>query len=333
MKQLQFLLVILASLYMSSCNQSGGFGGASLGGKAGELLVVINNEFLNTDISAQAQSVLNQYEMGMIQPEPPFNLLMISRNHFSSVFRSHRNVLFIDVNPKHVTPQVTFHRNMWTQNQAYVAVGVNRPDTLVDVLQAHHKKIINFFVESEISRYLLSYRAIPNSRDQHALRKKFNMNIDLPKGFEIRIVEDAYVWISLESPDHSQGIIIYQRPYTDTLQLEKWAILRYRDSLLQKYMPGPTQGSYMTTEYIIPVRKQIGRFVNNGYTVELIGKWRVENDFMAGPFASYTFVDEARKMLYTVDGYVYYPNKNKRNYMRQLQAICRSITFEEVQKE
>jgi hypothetical protein len=320
-------MFLLITSVLLSCNSGGSFGGASLGGKAGELLIVINNEYVHTDISTQINSVLNQYEVGLVQSEPPFNILTISRNHFSSVFRSHRNILFIDVHPKHTKPQVTFHKNMWTQNQVYVAVGVNRADTLVDVLRTYHKQMIDFMIDAEISRYLQAYQAMPNKRDQDAIRAKFNMHIDVPKGFEIRRSEENFMWISLESPDHSQGIIIYERPYADTMQLEKWPILQYRDSLLRKYMPGPTSGSYMTTEYILPIRYSVGRYINNGYTVELNGKWRVEHDFMAGPFVSYTFVDAVRKRLFTIDGYVYYPNKNKRNYMRQLQAICRSITF------
>jgi len=27
---------------------------------------------------------------------------------------------------------------------------------------------------------------------------------------------------------------------------------------------------------------------------------------------------------------VYYPNKEKRNFMRQLQAICRSVSFDKI---
>ena len=66
------------------------------------------------------------------------------------------------------------------------------------------------------------------------------------------------------------------------------------------------------------------------YTIELRGKWRVENDFMAGPFTSYTFCNLQKNKLITIEGYVYYPNKEKRNFMRQLQAICRSVSFDKI---
>ena len=84
----------------------------------------------------------------------------------------------------------------------------------------------------------------------------------------------------------------------------------------------------MTTEYILPTQYKVGKYILDDFTVELRGKWRVENDFMAGPFTSYTFCNPGKNKLITIEGYVYYPNKEKRNFMRQLQAICRSVYFD-----
>lgn len=329
----KYLVFCFCISFLISCNIGGSFSGANLLGQQGELLVVLNNEYTNTELSAQINSLLNQPEKGLIQSEPPFSVLTISRNHFSSALRPHRNILFIDVHAKHVKPIIQFHRNMWTAHQAYVGIVVPHADSLVPFLETYRSAIIDYFIAAELERYLAGYKTIPNKQVQETIRKKFNISLDIPKGFKLNVIEDGFAWISLESAEHSQGIIIYERPYTDTMQLEKWSILRYRDSLLKKYIPGPTAGSFMTTEYILPIQYKIGRYILNSYTVELLGKWRVENDFMAGPFASYTFVDESQKKVFTIDGYVYYPNMNKRNYTRQLQAICRSVqTMNEIKK-
>ncbi len=329
----KYLVFCFCISFLFSCNSGGGFSGANLAGKSGELLVVLNNEYTNTELSAHINSLLNQPEKGLIQSEPPFSVLTISRNHFSSAFRSHRNILFIDVQTKHVEPIVQFHKNMWTDHQAYVGVVVPHADSLIPFLKTYRNAIIDYFIAAELERYLAGYKIVPNKQVQETIRKKFNISLDIPKGFKLNVIEDGFAWISLESAEHSQGIIIYERPYTDTMQLEKWSILRYRDSLLRKYIPGPTAGSFMTTEYILPIQYKVGRYILNSYTVELLGKWRVENDFMAGPFSSYTFVDESQKKVFTIDGYVYYPNMNKRNYTRQLQAICRSVqTMNEIKK-
>lgn len=41
--------------------------------------------------------------------------------------------------------------------------------------------------------------------------------------------------------------------------------------------------------------------------IELRGFWDVKNDFMGGPFVSYTTVDTTTDRVFTVDCYVYSP--------------------------
>jgi hypothetical protein len=53
----------------------------------------------------------------------------------------------------------------------------------------------------------------------------------------------------------------------------------------------------------------------------------VHNDFMGGPFISYTFVDPSLERVITLDGYVYNPGDLKRNFIRQMEAIFHTISF------
>ncbi|MCB0408861.1 MAG: DUF4837 family protein [Flavobacteriales bacterium] len=53
--------------------------------------------------------------------------------------------------------------------------------------------------------------------------------------------------------------------------------------------------------------------------------WYVKGDFMGGPFINYTFVDEKRNKVISIDGYVYAPRFDKREYLRELEALIRSI--------
>ena len=58
-----------------------------------------------------------------------------------------------------------------------------------------------------------------------------------------------------------------------------------------------------------------------GYAVETRGLWKMQNDFMGGPFLSYTFINRATNKVITLDGYIYHPNEDKMAYIRQLEAI------------
>ena len=321
------ILYILFVINLFSCSDGSLIGGSKLVGKPGELLIVINDEYKNAEISVTVTEIMNQYEMGLTQAESPFNIIMISSNHFSSIFRPHRNILFIDINKKHILPKVQFKKNLWTKQQSYIGIEAQNTKELVEVLKKRHDNIIDFFIKAEVERYSIAYQEIPNKKLQNAVLEHLNLNITIPEGFIINKQAPGFMWISYETKDHSQGLLIYERPYTDTMQIEKYSLLSYRDSITKAYIPGPSKGSYMTTEYILPTQLKVGRYICNDYTVELRGKWRVENDFMGGPFINYSFVDNKSKRLVSIEGYVYYPNKSKRNFMRQLQAICQSISI------
>jgi hypothetical protein len=55
----------------------------------------------------------------------------------------------------------------------------------------------------------------------------------------------------------------------------------------------------------------------------------VENDFMGGPFINFTFLDEKRNRLISMDGYVYNPNEFKRNFLRQMESIFYTLRITE----
>lgn len=325
---IKFTSYALCVIYAYSCSGGSIIGNNEPSGKAGDLLIVINDEYKNDEISSQIIDILNQYEIGLTQNESPFNILLISKNHFSSIFRTHRNILYLDIQKKYTTPKLQFKKNIWADKQNYLAITAKSTKDLLQIIQQRHNNILDYFIKSEISRYISTFEESPNTIIQSTVLSKFNCNIKVPSGFVINKQSEDFIWFSYEAKDYSQGIILYKRPYTDTLQLEKSSLLNYRDSILHIYIPGPSKGSYMTTEYLLPTQEKIGRYVANNYTVELRGKWRVENDFMGGPFIQYTFVNSRTKQLITIEGYVYYPNKNKRNLMRQLEAICQSITVQ-----
>ena len=79
-------------------------------------------------------------------------------------------------------------------------------------------------------------------------------------------------------------------------------------------------------EYKPPLFDTITDFPG-GYAVETRGLWEVENDFMGGPFISYTFIDQENNKVITLDGYVYNPNDVKKNYLRQLEGIFFAAKF------
>ena len=63
------------------------------------------------------------------------------------------------------------------------------------------------------------------------------------------------------------------------------------------------------------------------FSMEIRGLWKIENDYMGGPFYSLTVVDTANARLLTVEGYAYAPYFDKRPYIREVEGLGRRTTF------
>jgi hypothetical protein len=183
------------------------------------------------------------------------------------------------------------------------------------------------------------------ARNKRMGEKKIGKKIKENLGYEIITQQDAFlvndtsssIWLRIEREkpkggfQHqiSQGILLNVLPYVDRSQFLDSNILVLRDSLMKANLPGPSEGSYITTEYkYIPPKIEEINF-NGHYGVEIRNLWRMENNFMGGPMISYFILDEERDNIIALTGYVYCPQFDKREFLREVQAIMRSVVIPE----
>ena len=98
---------------------------------------------------------------------------------------------------------------------------------------------------------------------------------------------------------------------------------------------GPTRGGRGTW---IPAGEEGGGGVGGvgcegGGFVEARGLWEVYNDFMGGPFVSHSFYSKDGRYIIVLDGFVYAPKFDKRQYLRQVEAIMYSFEWEKEDEE
>jgi hypothetical protein len=146
----------------------------------------------------------------------------------------------------------------------------------------------------------------------------------VPPGFAIARQKKDLLWFKYETPEISQGIIVYTFPYVSDSTFTENYLVAKNDSMLEINIPGPTEGSYMAVE------KQINQVLhifdhNKNYAVEMRGLWRLENDFMGGPYIALAELDASNERIVVAFGYVYAPNKDKRNLLQQVEAMIYSL--------
>ena len=91
-------------------------------------------------------------------------------------------------------------------------------------------------------------------------------------------------------------------------------------------------GSYMiTSEYFAPTLEY---FKYRGRDVAQVrGMWEVQNDFMGGPFVSHSFYSADGKEILVAEAWVYAPQTDKRQHLRQVESLLYSWEWKKPTQE
>lgn len=321
------LLIIGISLGLGSC-MSGSDSSSLLPnvtGRSGEVLLIMDDATWKGPAGEAAQEILEEEVPALPQVEPMFDVSRIQEDAFSRLLRPHRNIVRTNINKDLKKAQIVFRQNVWARPQSVVAVSAPSTEALTKILSDNKDKIQRYFKLSEMKRTSSRYKKYAELAVSRDVARTHHLNMVVPKGFSVATDTSNFVWINHETSHIYQGVFIYYTDYLDTTDFQQDHLLNMRDQFLKRYIPGPARNSYMATDRDFPITyKEFTR--DDMYMVEMRGLWRVEKDFMGGPFVSHSFVDEYRNRLVTVEGWVYAPRFDKRNYLRQVETIIHSVT-------
>ena len=309
---LKIAIIVLIAGMMVSCEESSGPRKARSVGGTREILVITQNpDQWDGTIGDTLRSFFLQEQYGLPQPESRNNLAHINAEAFSDMFKKHKCIFEVEIDPTLKEAVAKTMEDHWVF------------DKQKEIYQQWYDKV-------ERERILTVFRPTKDDSIASAIAKRFGFTLTVPQGFYIAKSEPDFMWLRKELERSSTDIVIYQIPYRDTLQFEPKALLSMRDLIMGQHIPGPSEGSYMgtETEFVPPLVTTANQFPA-GYAKEMRGMWKVYNNYMGGPFVSYTFANNRTGQLVTVEGFYYEPNQKKRNTMLQLESIAYSLKFVE----
>ncbi len=326
-----FIYILLFSVLLFSCDFSDKQRRPSASGRAGELIVVMDNSLWKGEAGENFRSIFAASMEMFPQPEPMFNVIQIEHKGFSSLFESHRHIFITEIRPDIPEAKIEGGRDVWSHPQMVVKVIAPDIKTLNETIKSNAEAFIDKFLEAEWERVKNANQRMLNQSIVNRLEEKFGFRMIVPQGYFIAKDKEDFMWIRRTGvkEDLEMSLLVSVFPYKSAeMDFSEKTIWARRDSVTKKHIPGQFPGTYMTTyPDIPPVFREIN--FNGNYAVEARGLWQVEGDFMGGPFISYTMVDNTGRRLINIDAFVFYPNKNKRDFMRQLQAIIYSLSFVE----
>lgn len=319
-------------------------------GNHGEIILLMEDNLFEGPIGDTVMGLFNQRCPGpYLRREPLFDIFHTNKDGFGRLVKRNRNILkiFVDSDSTYQESCMIEKKNYWSKGQLFLIVKDSDPDRLYQFVLSNFQDVIDRFNEFEQEQLQAEYKKEHNRNVKEKAEENFGISIYLPKSSELRVNEEDFMWVKRERSHNvmgnpanhteggtfwiQQGILFWSEPYTDTNQLKPMGILAIQDSVLKEHVWGEIDGSYMSTEYdsaYAPIGKAME--YNEAYTVEIRGLWTYRGHPAAvggGPFVQRTFLNEATNEVITVYGYIYAPAFNKREYIRELDAMLKTIKF------
>ncbi len=316
-----FFFIILCSTILSACKNDTYRTKPGAHGNAGNILIVMENNLWNSEPGDSIRAIFHQFCRALPRSEYLFTLHQIEREKFIEHNRYHRNIIYTDISPDLSVSQTGITRDKYSRRQLFVNISAQNQKEFVQELSKYKDRLVKLFLDEDRDRYLFHVRNHTNKTVSEMLRNKHEIILQVPRNYTIDENKDNFVWISFETAKYIMGIFIYHYPYTDTSSLDYDYLINMRNKILKENVPGEVPGSYMTTEvkFYPPYLDIIEH--NKQKTAYIQGLWRVQGDFMGGPFVNYTKIDHKRNRIVSVEGFVFYPNQEHRDMIRRLDAI------------
>ena len=324
-----FFVLLAYMLVFSSCdtvNQQGGIAGRimpNITGGAGEVLVVMDQFNWDNSAGQLLQDILKEEIAGLPQSEPLFDVLQVTAASFDGIYQFHRTIVLTKIESG-LEPAVRYRENVWAKPQIMVQLEAPTGTALKELISENEESIRAFLVQYDRNRLIKNYRDSKDPGIQKEIALHHQIKLAIPRGYNMDFSKEDYTSVSIEAPDLSQVIQVFDFPAEGPQDLNTANLIEQRNAFTKLYVQGPRENSFMTLSKLFqPIAYDLE--INGVKVIELRGLWDLENGYMGGPFISHSVYDAKRNRIVTVDGYVYHPNQKKRVKLKQLEAIIYSM--------
>ena len=298
-------------------------------GKYGEVLVVLDTSYENKKTGEMVRKIFNQMMPALPQAETQFRMSTVHEKAFKSILKRSRNILKLNIAKKRKA-KIDVERDVWAKNQLLIQVTASSDQEAYEILKKNLSSIREYFNEEEIKRLINQFKIKPEKELIAELSEKYSLSLIIPPGFILMDQSETGFWIKKEKKlgEHLilQGVSVYKLPYTNDSLFNSKAVIDSRDRFTRKHIQGALDDYYMAVYSAYKMDTTELNWGNN-YVKEYRGLWNMKNDFMGGPFIHYAIVDTNRNEIIHLDGFVYAPKFNKREYLRELEALIRTVSI------
>ncbi|MFM1875502.1 MAG: hypothetical protein RL266_1239, partial [Bacteroidota bacterium] len=232
-----YATLLIALLAMASC-QAPEMPLPGITGKAGELVVVMNESNWKGAPGDTVFNTLSAHVYGLPQAEPTFNVVHIKSSAFTKIFQSHRNILIANIGNEY-KKKIELKTDVWSTPQVVIELWASSNEEFIELFGNNRNQIIGHVLKKEQERIQRSYAAQLNEEVVGSVKSKWGLKLDVPKGYNIARDEDDFTWIRYETKDVTQSILVYSEPYTKQNTFAPEGMVEVMDAYGKRYILGP----------------------------------------------------------------------------------------------
>ena len=322
-KMKKFIIAALSLIFVVSCNDSKDSKRilSSSSGNINNLSVVVDNNLWESKVGEVIRNVLGDDVYGLPQDEPIFTLRQMPTVVFSDFARKNRIVFKVE---KGKEASTKYYENPFAKPQKLVLVTGMTDSEIANEIETNAKKIISEFKNEELKE---KQRRIKKSLHKtNNIEEVLGLTLNFPSAYRIAKEDSKFFWIRRDIDTGTLNIMLYEMPIEAFSEGEDAIldVIKMRDSIGQKYVPGPVENTFMITDKAYTPFMQ-ETIVDNKTTLETKSTWVVKGAFMSGPFINYAIKDEINKRYIIAEGFAYAPAVEKRDFVFELESIIKSI--------
>jgi len=318
-------------------------------GEVGEIILIMDSTQWVGPLGEQIKDMYRAPMPGLPQPEPMFDLSKVNPLKINDVFRSSSNMIFLmTLDSKTSQSQrireyftnqslkmiqsdsslfMAIHRDEFAKGQIVLYLFSQSEELLIEKLKENRDHLVGIFENAAIENTKAKLFKSKENALMKALKEDFGFELSIPYGWELARQNKNFVWLRKLEASSEQDVFVHSERYTDQSIFED--IGNYRDKITETFLKDSEKPEKFITrqlqEYVPLETKQIS-FKGN-FAIEARGLWKINDNSGGGPFVSYTIVDEANQRVYYIEGYVYSPGTDKKNLVREVNAILSTFSL------
>ena len=303
-KKIKEIFVFLIGISFFSCENVSNDIKLENTGSHHEIILVINDDIWSEKTGDILKDIFHEEIQGLPQSESKFKLIQINMSEFNRLFRTHKNIIFVDSKGEN-----SYTKNKWAQDQIVMYLNCSSEKKFRENCQ----KAFNFIDRKEIESIKSSYKNGHNKKATEFINEQFGINVYVPTEYSTPIKSNKVFVADFHSFNEKEDIIKYILIFEIPNKKETTTqdLIFHTDSILKIYVKGEANNSYVE----IDKRTELHTQSNQIYR----GMWSLKNGFMAGPFIMKRYQQENKNIISI--GLVFFPNQDKREFVRIFEAI------------